>query len=262
MPIGLVEFWKKCPLDGATFIHPDDSKVLASRPGLTRRCDFDAFVKSPEFDSSDLHVSLRPMPYFGDLEKADIFILLLNPGLGYTDYWGERNVEPFRDRLEGSLYQSFHGVEFPFMWLDPQFCWHGGFVWWDKKLRNTILKLAEMHFDGSYFEAAKNLSNRLACLELIPYHSHSFGAHKLLTKLPSAIAMKEFVRNSLVPAALKSYKTLIATRQTREWDLPTNHGSLIIYEGGQTRGASLGPDTTGGAAILRRYQQAGWEPHS
>jgi hypothetical protein len=255
MSIGLVEFWKRCPLDGSTFIHPDDSKILTSGAELTRQCDFDAFVKRPEFSNSALHVSLRPMPYFGHLEKADIFILLLNPGLTYTDYWGERNMKAYRDRLEASLRQSFNGVEFPFMWLDPQFCWHGGFNWWEKKLRSTILRLAEMHFGGSYFEAAKNLSNRLACLELIPYHSHSFGAHKLLNKLPSAIAMKQFVRDTLVPAAATGDKTLVATRQTKEWNLPTDNECLIIYEGGQTRGASLGPSTTGGAAILRRYQR-------
>jgi len=257
MSIGLVEFWKKCPLDGQTFIHPDDRRVLDPRPDLTRQCDFDSFTKSPEFGKSNLHVSLRPMPYFGNLEKADIFILLLNPGLGYTDYWGEENVKPFRDRLEDSLYQSLDAVEFPFMWLDPQFCWHGGFVWWDKKLRNTILKLAEIHFDGSYYDAARSLSKRLACLELIPYHSHSFGAHKLLNRLDSAIAMKEFVKNNLVPDAAQRAKTLIATRQTKEWGLPTGHESMIVYEGGETRGASLGPDTKGGKAILGRYQQDG-----
>ncbi len=256
MPEGLVEFWKRCRLQRPRFIHPDDREKLDSSQVATRLCDFDAYVKKPEFDKRDLNLSLCPIPYSGNIKKADIFILLLNPGLGYTDYWGEQNVRALRDRLRANLYQSFDGIEFPFMWLDPEFCWHGGFAWWEKKLQKTILRLAEIHFRGSYYRAAKSLSKRLACLELIPYHSHSFGAHQLINELPSAIKMKEFVKTSLVPLAINDRKTLIATRKTKDWGLLDGHECLIIYEGGQTRGASLGPNTPGGEAILRRYQQS------
>jgi hypothetical protein len=256
MSEGLVEFWKRCRLQRPPFIHPDDGEKLNSSHVSTRLCDFDAYVQNPEFDKRDLLLSLYPIPCSGNIRKADIFILLLNPGLGYTDLWGEQNVRVLRDRLKANLYQSFDGIEFPFMWLDPEFCWHGGFAWWEKKLQKTILQLAEAHFRGSYYRAAKSLSKRLACLELIPYHSHSFGAHQLLSELPSAIAMKEFVKNTLVPDAVRGGKTLIATRKTKEWDLPQNKKCVIIYNGGQARGASLGPKTLGGAAILRRYQQS------
>jgi hypothetical protein len=47
-------------------------------------------------------------------------------------------------------------------------------------------------------------------------------------------------------------KVLILTRQEKAWGLAP-HKNIVIYRGGETRGASLGPNTSGGKAILTRY---------
>ena len=215
--------------------------------------DFESFIAVSRFDDWRMHLRLLPQPYGGDLRKAEIFILLLNPGLGYTDYWGESRMESFRKRLESNLRQDLEGIEFPFLWLDPELCWHGGFVWWEKKLREVINVIARERFNGRYIDALRDVSKKLASLELLPYHSFSFGAHRLIDELPSVKVIREFVRGKLVQEAKSGKKTLIVTRQQNAWNLPTREKNIIIYTGGHTRGASLGTNSEGGKAILRHY---------
>ncbi len=211
------------------------------------------FLKDPEFGNQRLHLKLLPQPYAGNLRKAEIFVLMLNPGLTYSDYWGESHIETFRNRLRDNLRQSLDGVRFPFIWLDPEFCWHGGFVWWERKLREIINAIASEQFHGRYLDAMRDLSKRIASLELFPYHSFSFGGHNLIEALPSVGVMREFVRERLVPDAKSRRRTLIATRQEKAWGLPKKEKHIEIYDKDEARGASLGPNSKGGRAILRHY---------
>lgn len=259
MPTELVNFWRRCELTAPPLAHPDDLPVLRRGNGKhidAEPKDFTAFVVSSRFgDFNDhrLHLSLLPIPYGGNLGRADIVILLLNPGFSYVDYYAETRVPNFRRRLELNLRQSFDGIEFPFLWLDPDFCWHSGFAWWEKKLRDVITVIAAEKFKGRYLHALRDLSARLAHVELVPYHSPSFRSHALIDDLPSVKAASQFVRDSLVPAANDGTKTIIVTRQEAAWGLPKATKNLVIYRGGQTRGASLGPGTPGGRAILQHY---------
>jgi hypothetical protein len=125
----IVKFWKGLSLSAPPFVHPQDLPALKTRaadlleepPTNLRR-----FIASRRFDPEDrdFHFSLLPSPYVGDVCRADILLLLLNPGFKPADYYAEWNVPEFRDRVVRNLYQRFEGVEFPFLLLDPQFCWH------------------------------------------------------------------------------------------------------------------------------------------
>ncbi len=254
----LINFWRECPTDEPPFVHPADHS-LVSRNKVSdmdeTSMDFDSFITDQRFGRFDdrLHTSLLPVPYVGDLRNAQIVILLLNPGLSYTNYWGEYKMPEFRDRLIGNIGQSFEGVEFPFFGLDPQFCWDGGFAWWEKKLRDVVTKIAEEKFDSRYFEALRDLSAKLACVELVPYHSSSFGSHAILEELPSSKMVRKFVLEYLIPEARIGKRTLIVTRQAKSWNLPETNKNIVIYKGGHTRGASLSQNSSGGKAILDSY---------
>jgi hypothetical protein len=255
----LVEFWTRCSLNASPFAHPDDLPTLRAAGG--RHVDeetwtFDAYVGGPrfgDFEDHRLHLGLLPQPYAGDLARADIVVLLLNPGFSHSDYFGESRMAAFRRRLEANLRQSFEGVDFPFLWLDPEFCWHGGFWWWERKLREVATVIAHERFGGRYLDALRSLADRLAQVELVPYHSPSFRAHALIERLPSAEAARAFVRGELLPAARSGGRTIIVTRRVASWGLPQSGRGLVVYKGDQPRGASLGPTTAGGRAILRRY---------
>jgi hypothetical protein len=79
----LVSFWSRLDLQKPPFAHPDDLPVLRSTK-KGRLIDEDPkktyreFVEGARFgDSRDrrLELSLLPVPYAGDLKKADIIIL-------------------------------------------------------------------------------------------------------------------------------------------------------------------------------------------
>ena len=250
-----VNFWRRCKLTAPPFAHPDDIPFLQQDGIDTKLADFEGFIGGPrfgDFEENGLHLSLLPVPYVGNLHDADIVILLLNPGFTYSDYWAEYKVPAFRKRSEETLYQSLDGVKFPFFGLDPQFCFHGGFLWWEKKLRDVIT-VAKMKLGCTYLEAMRELSTRLACIELVPYHSSSFRAHSLIGRLPSVQMAQRFVRESLLPDARAGRRTLIVTRQVKAWGLPTDEANVILYKDGHTRGASLSPNSDGGKAILKRF---------
>ena len=155
----------------------------------------------------------------------------------------------FRHQFEKTIAQDFTGTEFPFIWLDPEYCWHGGFRWWESKLRPILRIIAENKLRGNYLSALRSLSKRLAAVELVPYHSSTFKAHRLIEDLPSVHAARIFVQDILMQAD----KTVIVTRQVEAWKLPKGLPNLISYGRGLARGASLGPDTPGGRAILAQY---------
>jgi hypothetical protein len=258
MPQDLIGFWNHCRLTAPPFIHPDDLPIIRENARLTGDADpvsFETYVSGPRFDPGDncFHFSLFPVPFVGDLRSASVVILMLNPGFRYSDYWAEIKVPEFRARLEANLRQSFDGVEYPFLYLDPQFCWHTGFRWWEGKLRDVILKIAKERFNGRYLQALQFLSRNVACIELIPYHSASFTDHQLIQKLPSAHHARSFLHDRLIPEAITEKKTVIATRQKEGWKLQKEVGTLYIYEGGHTRGASLSANSRGGEAILKRF---------
>ena len=72
---------------------------------------FEAFIGSERFgDHTDhrFHLSLLPVPYVGDLARADIFLLQLNPGFSLSDYQ-ELRVPSFKRHLERNLRQELEG---------------------------------------------------------------------------------------------------------------------------------------------------------
>jgi len=261
MANSLVEFWRECPLDKPPYIHPEDLPILREKARWLDANDpltFEHYLQSNRFGSPDdnrLHLSLFPVPYIGDLDTAEIFILLLNPGFEYSDFWADNENAPFRKRIQQNLRQDFSDTDFPFLKLDPHFCWHSGFMWWEGKLRDIAQKIARDKFDKSYLSALRDLSTKIACIELIPYHSRSFGDSPLINRLPSVKHAKAFVTKTVVPKAQKKECTIIATRQVETWGL-TDMDNVICYRDWETRGAHLNIKSRGGQAILKHYEIA------
>jgi hypothetical protein len=187
----------------------------------------------------------------GDLKRADIIICLLNPGLEAGDFHAELRVPAFRAALSRSLRQDFRsGERYPFFFLDPQWCWTGGYRWWMKKLSGIISAISN-HLSCGFDDATAVLASRIASIELFPYHSTTFDMHRSLAELPSCREAREFVHRSVNAAD----RVVIVTRQIKAWQLPesdTRRPNLVVYSGGQERGAHLSPSSTGGQAILSK----------
>lgn len=248
------------PLRKPPFIHPEDLPALQKHDAelLTEPAlNFSQFLASKRFgDFGDprFHFSLLPIPYLGDLNRADIFILQLNPGFNLINYYAEWNVPAFRPRVERSVRQELDGVEFPFYSLDPELCWYSGFRWWEGKLRDIASIIANRKYKGRYLDALRELSQRIAVIELVPYHSIAFKEHRLVRVLPSTAQARDLARLDLVKRAFSGRVLVIPMRKVAAWGLPaTKCPSVVPYATAQSRSASLSSRSPGGQAILKRF---------
>lgn len=259
MAQSLVQFWNKYQEADAPYCHPADKAVLFAPKKNDVLTDavkcFPEYLTDAHFARRGSHrvdLSLVPVPYAGDLSKADIVILLLNPGLSYTDYYGDLGQLNYREARYKNLRQDFSDTSYPFLWLNPDFCWHSGFMWWEEKLRPILRLLAEQKYKSSYLKALQALSRRVCMVELVPYHSSNTPSGRLIRELPSATAARQYVQQVVVPEAQTGKKLLIVTRQAKIWGITQNANNIVVYDRHEARGASMSPNSPGGAAILRR----------
>ena len=173
----------------------------------------------------------------GNLEKATIFVLMLNPGLHPGDYYAEQYIPEYKKACIRNLHQENSNDGYPFTFLNPQFAWHPGFDYWHKKF-NRIIEVVAKQSQLTYQDAMSILAKQLACLELLPYHSKSFSSGSLPKVLPSAKVMQDFVHEIVIPRAKNDEVLIIATRGVQNWKLPI-HKNIITYKGGETRSAYL-----------------------
>lgn len=256
--LDLLEAWAAWQPNGPPFLFDDDRDRLAS-PRSSRACvcfnSWHAAFTDPSFGQLNdrrLHVGLLPHPYCGDLRRASIYLLMLNPGLGPWDYYGEYEVPDYGASLIANLKQDFTASSYPFLFLDPQFSWHGGFTWWYGKFARIIKVLAD-HWNISIADARLALGTRIASIELVPYHSPQFQERDgwlQRRQLPSIALAREFVAQTVLPRVRSGSAIAIVTRQVQSWTVSDMDG-IMQYTAQQARAAHLSPTSPGGRAILR-----------
>jgi len=212
---------------------------------------FDSFIKGKRFGKPDkqLHLSLIPVPFAGNLQRASIFILLMNPGLVPSDYYAEEDGN-FRKACISNLRQSNDNEEFPLFYLNPEFAWSGGFVWWEALLRPILKKIMEHASVPSYYSALAFLAKEIAVIELIPYHSVDGSALKgrgnAWKNLPSARQAREFVNGV---CRSEESPLVLVLRSQKLWSLDSHTNSKCM-KSPATRLPTLNPklDDENGAA--------------
>jgi hypothetical protein len=137
--------------------------------------------------------------------------------------------------------------DFPFVLLNPEFAWHGGFEYWERKFSPIINNFVSEN-KITYLEALRLISKNVAALELIPYHSKIGNG---ITNLQSTRIIKDYVLQVLKPRAQEGEIEIIVTRKTAEWGLQ-NEEHIIVYQSNKARSSSLNIETEGGKCILRR----------
>jgi len=252
--MNLLETWANWEPGSPPFALDADREVLHSRRSLkavVTHCDWQEAHCAPDFcapGDTRLHLGLLPQPFFGDVRRASIYILLLNPGLGPQDYYGEYRIPEYRQALLANLKQQFAGVA-PFLFLDPQFAWHGGFDWWHGRLAKLMMRLASA-WRVSFADARARLASVIASIELLPYHSAAFkDGGRWLQNLTSVELARAFVTEFVLPRVRSGDAIAIVTRKVAVWGLPEQAG-VVTYTAAQARAAHLTPDSPGGSAIL------------
>jgi hypothetical protein len=253
----LVNFWREYKdLESPPYVHHKDRKQLESIGALHQPATrFTEYLRGPNlgFETTNLTLAIRPVPYIGDLLNADIFILALNPGFALNDLWAEDYSPEYKSSCRKTLRQEdLQNEEFPFFMLNPNFCWHDTYQYWEKKLRTVVQEVARKRFNGSYYDALAYCSKRIAVIELVPYASAAFGYRTKIMKLDSvqyAITAAQRVGN-------RKDALTVVTRQADLWGLEPSE-QVCVYKGSETRNASLRTTTRGGERILKRLLNNG-----
>ena len=234
---------------------------LFDRRKIVVRNSWTDVVSDPEFGADEnpaFHLGLLPQPFMGDLKNSEIYILTLNPGYSPVDYFGEYCVSGYREALLRNLRQNHSPHRLPNLFLDPQFAWSGGYEYWHSRLRGVIAEFAKER----YAKARSKLGEKLATIELVPYHSSSSSAlSNLPTKLHSSRLAKEFVKHYIVPRVRSGKAIAIVLRGLAHWrcvlpcDLSEADGLIRYDPKREARTASLSPSSRGGNAIIEWFRQ-------
>jgi hypothetical protein len=253
--MNLLREWNEWKAETPPYVLSSDRPVLLSERFAHASVIRESWAEAMAADDfcapgdTRLHLGLLPIPYLGDIQRATVFILLLNPGLGPDDYFGEYQITGYREALLRNLKQDFSHKSLPFLFLDPQYSWHGGFNWWHSKLSGVIEELARI-WHITFAAARSELGRSLACIELFPYHSPSFNdAGSWLKDLQSVQLAKDYVHNFVMQRIRQKKAIIIVTRQTRAWNILPDEG-VVIYSAGEARAAHLTPNSPGGRAII------------
>lgn len=244
----LVSAWRSVTTE-RPFVLSGDREAVSSWPDqAVVHESFASYCSDASFGLQDerLHVGLVPIPYIGSLASADVFLLMLNPGLSPVDYFAEEHFPEYRELLLDNLHQRLR-AGFPF--LDPALSWHSGGEYWLSRFRELAIALRPQA--GSFKDALRFLAKHVACLELVPYHSPQFGLpSKLVESLESVRLMLDYVQMNLAPRAARGEVLLVVTRQIKRWGLEEST-NVVLYRQAESRGGHISPATRGGKAILR-----------
>jgi hypothetical protein len=259
--MNLLSEWARWKPGKPPFVLEADRECLRSARGDRDIAAFGSWrtaVADPNFckpNDTRLHLGLLPMPFIGDLRRASVYVLLLNPGWGPHDHYGEYEVPAYRKALLSNLKQTFSRAAIPFLFLDPRYSWHGGFRWWHGKLAKVILELSTSQ-QIPFATARAQLASKLASIELFPYHSSRFrDSGGWLRRLKSVELARAFVLNVVLPRIEHGEAIAIVARKAELWGLPTLPG-VVRYSGQEARAAHLTPDSPGGRLILERLAKA------
>lgn len=193
---------------------------------------------------------ILPEPWIGDPLTAHVILLLLNPGfLGSELEW--HTYPPFAAAVRAALAGTASASPYPFYFLDPALtpplgsrpaempassC--PGVDWWIGPKRATLAPMLTQHpmpqrlpsqphpadtrvsiaLPGS--PEHQKVSQRLASIELIPYHSQKAHGrfHKLCTALSSAAYTLWLVDQAILRGAI-----IVVTRSLKLWNHALSH---------------------------------------
>ena len=219
----LVKAWRSQRFaPGARNVLQADSDAIESHATVEHHLSWMAFTGASRFgapDDSAFHLGLLPMPFLGNLRRACVFLVSLNPGLGPHDYFGEHHVTEYSEALLKNLRQD-RDARFPF--LDPAHAWHGGSAYWAPRLRG-ITEGVQKGLKISPRESRELCAEHIAVLELVPYHSGNFKlARRGIDALESTNLVRNFVFGELLPRHRSKDCKLIVLRSRDLWLRPND----------------------------------------
>jgi hypothetical protein len=179
----LVRFWSRLP-NGA-YVHPADEAALRHNPATLQ----DAPLRTD-------HV---PVPWYGPVLSADIYLLFLNPGARTTPAWERAQ----RDH-EAVLRENLSGRENNYLFTPGYQEADGGAKWLSRVL-------------GDVASEEEVVATRLAVIQIVAYRSRTFRDGRMVGTLASSRAMLAAVHEDLLPRARRGDILIACMRSATKW---------------------------------------------
>lgn len=177
----LFGFWRNLPL--GTKVHPEDQPVFSR-------------IRQGEVPGHGFQLGCLASPFAGPLKTAPIVFLYLSAG------WEEQDSqEAETEAAQARQWAQWQGdAAIPTATEHPS-----GWRWWASRAK-FLGDLAD-HRD------------KIAFLNICPYHSRDFTDHALLTALPSCRLTVSWAQSVLFPEAEAGKRVVVCLRSAGSWGL-------------------------------------------
>lgn len=182
-------------------------------------------------------IDVLPEPFIGDVQKASVVILQLNPGFDPVADPPSHADDEFRKSLLANIGHKHQ--EWPFYYLNPEFRNHPGSIWWHRKLGKMQAEIP-----------CEALAKRLAVIEWFPYKSTRFKPGKGVDSQDYSF--------SLVREAISRKALIILSRSRKLWEksVPELSGYRRLLTLSSVQNVSLTP---GNLLLAGQKSPAAWE---
>lgn len=177
----IFDFWEGVP--GDVREHPMDRPI---------------FDRAKERDDRGHGFDLRclPAPYNGPLRTARVVLLYLSPG------WCEFDVE---EASTAAGHERYFRRRQGYAPMETEAEHALGYRWWTTRTKR--------------FGDPGELREKIAVLNIGPYHSKDFTDHHMLAALPSCRAALSWAQETLFPQAERGERVVVCLRAAKFWGL-------------------------------------------
>ena len=165
---------------------------------------------------------LYPVPFFGNVLHAKVYILTGNPGFAtwcfIEDYENQEYINLLQENLKLSMNTPFN--------IHSSLATTGGYEYWKPKYERIINAVANKS-DWNRTKAEKIVHENVAVIESVAYHSNKRPPDKLFN-LPSSQLNKEFVQNYVLKRVRSNQALIFAWRAASHWELDANEDNILV----------------------------------
>ena len=226
----LIEAWRGVANGREPYVLPGDMRLIKDPPYANKERE--------RHRDTRFRFNLLPIPYGGDLRKARVYVLMLNPSLRTAssevegaDEW-ENNLRNLKQENPGWLNDREKG-------------------YWEVKFRRLAAELQPSL--GERMDAMLFLADNICILELVPYRSAFFiGFNRDMRRLEAVRLIRRFVEEDLLVRAEEGRALVAVVRGSRVWAQGWRTlDNVVIYPPQKAQSASFSPQLPGGAQIFQ-----------
>ena len=167
--------------------------------------------------------TLYPVPFFGNILTAKVYILSGNPGFHTLNFIEDYENKTMINLLKRNIKLDF--LDLPFN-LDKSVAFTGGYKYWEPIYKKIVEELA-VNSNRNFEEIKEYVYRNVAVIESVVYHSQKKPDSKLF-KLPSSELNKMFVHDYVMERVSANEAMIFVWRGVSHWELDADEENILV----------------------------------